>query len=240
MNLDVIKFLEKSINEKTIPHAFLIETKNSEKLIDEIYEKLFSMNLITISKKENNASTIIIEPENNIIDKNKILDLQERFKTTTFDNSYKLYFIKNSEQMNSSSNNKLLKFLEEPDSNIIGFLFTNDINLNLETIKSRCEVFKMKDIGQINDDLLSEAEKLFEYNHKPICDIMIYVSCLKKFERSELIQIIDLLCNLLLKKTENIACQAEKINNIKNLNNLINSNVNIDLILDRLSIELGK
>ena len=55
-----------------------------------------------------------------------------------------IYIIKNCEKLNSSSANCILKFLEEPEDDIIAILLTDNINMVLPTIKSRCQILNFK------------------------------------------------------------------------------------------------
>ena len=160
MKQDFIEYLELCVREKKLSHAFLVETNNQEELLNKIYNLLKHENLVANLKIENNTDIAVIEPENNIIDKDKILNIQNKFLTMSFNNTLKVYFIKSAEKMNLSASNKLLKFLEEPNENIIGILFTSDINIILPTIRSRCEIFNTKktnmddpEIQEITDNL---------------------------------------------------------------------------------------
>ena len=53
----------------------------------------------------------------------------------------------------------MLKFLEEPEQNILGFFITNNANNVISTIRSRCEVIKVLydihelDINNITNDI---------------------------------------------------------------------------------------
>ncbi|MDO4376066.1 MAG: hypothetical protein Q4C33_02715, partial [bacterium] len=141
MKQDFIEYLKLCLHEKKISHAFLVESSEQEELLNKTYAFLSENNLINNTKIENNFDVSVIEPENNIIDKDKILNIQNKFLTKSFNDLYKIYFIKSAEKMNQSASNNLLKFLEEPNENIIGILFTSNINMILPTIRSRCEIF---------------------------------------------------------------------------------------------------
>ena len=66
--------------------------------------------------------------------------------------------------MNQSASNVLLKFLEEPSDNIIGFLITNNLKLILPTIKSRCEVITINyDVNySVDDGIANIANRYIE------------------------------------------------------------------------------
>ena len=68
--------------------------------------------------------------------------------------------------------NSLLKFLEEPDKDIIAILMTNNINNVLSTIISRCKVIKLNNV--ITADVVVDEElenKLTEYNLDDVKDM---------------------------------------------------------------------
>lgn len=83
----------------------------------------------------------VIRPVNNVIKKEDILFLQERFSTKPIYGKYLIYIIDGAECLNDSSANTLLKFLEEPSPNIIGILLTSSLDRVIDTIVSRCQVF---------------------------------------------------------------------------------------------------
>ena len=72
--------------------------------------------------------------------KEQILGLQNEFSTKAIESKYKVCIILNCEQLNKYAANSLLKFLEEPEENIITILLTNNIGQVLKTIVSRCQV----------------------------------------------------------------------------------------------------
>ena len=99
MKQDFIEYLELCVREKKLSHAFLVETNNQEELLNKIYNLLKHENLVANLKIENNTDIAVIEPENNIIDKDKILNIQNKFLTMSFNNTLKVYFIKSAEKM---------------------------------------------------------------------------------------------------------------------------------------------
>lgn len=238
MKKNIIEFLEESIHEKKLSHAFLIETSNYENLVEKIYETLKKNQILNNVKLENNNNVIVIKPDNNIIDKTKILELQEKFLTKTFDNTYKVYFIINAEKMNLSSNNKLLKFLEEPAANTLGFLLTEDIDLIIPTIRSRCTLFYSQKEYKISDNLKEEAQRILEMYNTSTCDIMLLLKKFKSYDRNDLIDIINEIINNLYDSK----LDQKKVNTILQLKkciDMLNNHVNLELILDKISIELG-
>lgn len=87
----------------------------------------------------------IINPDGMWIKKEQLKELQTEFNEKAIIGNKKIYIINGAEKLNKSSANSMLKFLEEPDNNIIAILLTENIYEVLETIRSRCQVLKLKE-----------------------------------------------------------------------------------------------
>ena len=160
--------IKNEINNDKISHAFLIETKNySEKneiiiaLIKEILKKSINNNEIfeNVSNLiDNNAYSdfMIIEPDGAFIKKEQVLDIKEKFKTTSYEGYPRIYLIKEADKLNKYAANSLLKFLEEPEGNIIAILEVDNRYKVLETIRSRCQVYSL--INNKNESNIENIE----------------------------------------------------------------------------------
>lgn len=244
MNNTLIDYIQKEINENRLSHAFLVKTNNINYLLNELIELLTKNNLIEKKNIENNISIKIIEPENNLIDKNKILDLQKFAITKSIVSDYKVYFILNAELMNISASNKLLKVLEEPSDRVIGFLITKKESLIIPTIKSRCTKFtnyyKNKESKELNINLV---QKIINIKNASYIDIINIKKELLKHEKMDIISILDACkdtINQEFSHTDSITTLAKHYKILDNIEELIKSNVNIELCLDKLSIEMRK
>ena len=65
-----------------------------------------------------------------------------------------IFVIKNGDNMSINAQNSLLKVIEEPPYNCYIVLELNDINNTLETIRSRCQEFKMENYTQKEIDYM--------------------------------------------------------------------------------------
>lgn len=85
---------------------------------------------------------------------NEVMSLQEEFnKSPLEDGNVKVYIIDLIERVPIASLNKLLKFIEEPSSNIVALFTTNSVDSILQTIVSRCQIIKLKEL--YSDDLVN-------------------------------------------------------------------------------------
>ncbi len=80
-----------------------------------------------------------VYPDGLWIKKEQLDELQREFSTKSLESDKRIYIIYEAEKLNKSAANSLLKFLEEPQEGVIAILLTNNINLMLDTISSRCQ-----------------------------------------------------------------------------------------------------
>lgn len=71
-----------------------------------------------------------------------IRDLREHVNVLPFSSKYKVYIIDEAHMLTRAAWNALLKTLEEPPAHVIFIFATTDIDKVLDTIISRCQVFK--------------------------------------------------------------------------------------------------
>ena len=173
-----IKYVDEIITKKRVSHSYLIEVNNYDEdmkyinlfikmiLLDKKYDEILSSDdkIIKLVDEENYPDIYVISSDISIIKKSQIIDLQKEFNNKSFFNNKKIYIIKESEKLNSSSANTILKFLEEPEDDIIAFLLTDDRYHVIDTIVSRCQILSLKENNNnydINDDLLDLLNFIF-------------------------------------------------------------------------------
>ena len=190
----ILNELVKRYREKKLAHAYLIETNNYDKALQDLKEfikiincpeeykkKCEKCNLCNLINIDNLPSIKIIEPDGASIKKVQMEELKEAFSTKPVYSRYNTYIIMNAEKLNSSSANSMLKFIEEPTDGIIGFFITNNKDVMIETIKSRCQSLILKyENKNIIESLGINVEDYNKY-------IEIIPGYLKKIESKELI-----------------------------------------------------
>lgn len=203
----IIKNIEKTFLEKKNSHAFLFETNNITKCYEDvlnIIKVITNHEYDNLIDNNNFPDLISVEPDGKEIKVFQIENIIDTFSTTSIMGSYSIYIIKEAEKLNLSSANKILKFLEEPEKNIVGFFITNSISKILPTIKSRCELFKINYKFEDIKDVLSITEEQYKYfeetmdfafklNSTKKYILMNYVKQIAKKERFEIETILDIL-----------------------------------------------
>lgn len=83
-----------------------------------------------------------VEPDGQFIKIDQVRDLVAELKMTGVEEGKKIYVLHHADKLNVASANMLLKFLEEPDGQVVAILLTEQIQSILPTIRSRCQHIK--------------------------------------------------------------------------------------------------
>lgn len=148
-----LNLVDNMINLNKISHAFLIEVNNYDddfECVLEFVKKILSVNedknvISSLVDSGNYPDLKIIETDGSVIKKNQLIKLQEDFRSKSFLNNKLIYIIKEADKLNDSSGNTILKFLEEPEDDIIAILVTTNRYKVIETIISRCQILSLQD-----------------------------------------------------------------------------------------------
>ena len=142
--------------------------------------------------------------------------LVSAFRTTPLVSKYQIYIIFEADKLNRNSANKLLKFIEEPNSNIIGFFITDSFDKMISTIVSRCEIYNFRygtdNVLSLLDITEKEYDKYYDQTMKLVYDLehtnkyelMINSKNISKKERDDIIFIVKLIKRIYTIKFENI------------------------------------
>ena len=268
-----INHIIKTYNENKLSHAFLIETNNFEKCLKDVKKVIKNINcenkyiddcnecnLCYQIENETLPSFIIVRPDGATVKKEQIIELKEKMFTKPIYSKYNTYVILNAEKLNNSSANTMLKFIEEPEENIVGFFITNSKENIIETIKSRCQIIYQyydEEIEELDDEkkeLVNDYIKNIELDNKHALLYNKNIFLERNYTREEVIKIfleIFKIYNIIYNESDVKVCNEysfiksqnkEKIiDKLKIINKTIdnlNKNGNINLILDAFAIEM--
>ena len=250
---EVINYLDTLYRENKFAHAYLVETNNIDLCLNEI-KKLIKMtfcpnkytencekcNLCKLLDNDSLPSVVTIKPSGKTINKDGIDLLKEQFAYNPIYTQNNYYIIVEAEKMNATAYNKILKFLEEPEDNIIGFFICNNIQKMPETVVSRLEKVKMYyDIDKnINEEIANLAKEYLNVITKDNVHGIWYNNNVLSKQINERIQYIELFQYLL---KECISNKNIKIANlVSEVLDKMEYNVNISLVLDSFVIKVGE
>lgn len=181
-------------------------------------------------KNANDFDITLIDTDKNNITKENIINIEKKYSTKSLMNKKRIYIINEAYKLNRSSSNTLLKFLEEPEENIISFLVVKNKNMLLDTIVSRCII--------ININLLeknTETNKSFiDYFKKNKNNF--YLNIEKEYpSRENLFSNIEEIFKTYDNKTNLNMEEIKFIEILFDIYLLLKTNVNYKTIIDKLN-----
>ena len=174
----------RALEQGHLSHAYLISGNPGTPLLDvakylaksilcDDPDPLACNNCITCLRIDDNnyPDFIVLNGEESSIKKKQITGIESQFEKTAFEAKGKMiYIIHLVENMSVEAVNSILKFLEEPESEIYAFLTTNNENNVLPTIISRCQLLRLKPVdrkevirGAIELNVPQEDAELLSY-----------------------------------------------------------------------------
>ncbi len=158
---DVTKYISNAVSENRVSHAYIIngERGSGKKML----ANLFAMTLLCEKQEPDPCNEchscrqaesgnhpdiirIIHEKPNTI----SVDDIREQVNNTInvkpYQGPYKIYIIPEADKMTPQAQNALLKTIEEPPHYAVIFLLTENAELLLPTINSRCVMLKLRNI----------------------------------------------------------------------------------------------
>ena len=161
-------YFKSSFDRNHLSHAYLIETRGVSYAFnlsldlakfffcDGIYDEKIC-NLVDTG----NYSNLKIVGDCSLVKKSDIISLKNDFSMKSVSDEKQIYIIRDVQNLNKSAANSLLKFLEEPEDNVIAILICDNASNVLKTISSRCQI-----ISLINNDNVYENIFVSIYNSK--------------------------------------------------------------------------
>lgn len=255
-------------------HAYIIETNNNLPALVESYVRLFVTQILlsktdqipysfsklnALLEKNTYPDVVEIRAQGNVIKKESILEIKEKFRDASVYQNYQIYVIYDADKMNTSAANTILKFLEEPENDIIAILVTNNRYKIMDTILSRCSVLTLKQepqMVQIEENspiMLDLIEKIINQREKLIISFQNYYEGLFKTREmadesvGKLIVIFKTFFQSSLSEDEKYSQYTEKLEIttlleiifiIEQAQQKLKYNVNLKLWLDELLLHL--
>lgn len=234
----LLKIYDFYFKENKILHAYLFIVDDYDLAIDFLIKLSLKINNEEITesniekiKNDNNFDITIINTEKNNISKENIVNIEKKYSTKSLSNNKRIYIINEAYKLNRSSSNTLLKFLEEPEENIISFLVVKNKNVLLDTIISRCVTINvnfLKETKAENSntfiDYLKENKNSFYNNiEKKYNSKEIFLSNIEKT-----FQVYNLIDNLNIE-------QIKVIEILFDIYLLLKTNVNYKTVIDKLN-----
>lgn len=205
------KILKNTIENNKISHAYLFETNgyyNSIPLVFSFVKSLICPNnnidnsdcekcqICKMIDDGNFPEVKVVKPDGMWIKKEQLLEMMDEFNKKALIGNKKIYVILEAEKLNKAAANSILKFLEEPEENIIAILVTDNIYQMLSTIISRCQIISLKPYLKLdNVENTEKALSLILYKEKELSEekleqMKAVINFLKYYENHHLDTIV--------------------------------------------------
>ena len=251
MNEKVIQTQSKFIDEindivdkNRLSHAYFIETNGYADYMDAVL--VFLRKILKSSTTEGNYNLInerfeypeikILKTDGKIIKKENIIKLKNECLEKPILGKYMIYIIDGAENFNSSSANTMLKFLEEPEDNIIGILIATNRYQVINTLISRCQILSLipNEVSKSKEDHVIAFVTSIKNKNK---SIFLENSDKYSWDREKVLVFLDQICSYCLEDTCDII-NMSIVELIEKKKQELKYNVNIKLFLDNLVLEL--
>ena len=147
-----------SLQKDQLSHAYLISGSNGAPLLDvaSFFAKsilcddpspLACNSCITCLRVDdgNYPDFFVFDGSKATIKKDDVVTIETAFEKKAFENKgIRVYVLHLIENMTTQAINSILKFLEEPGQQVYAFLTTNNENIIIPTIISRCQVLRLR------------------------------------------------------------------------------------------------
>lgn len=250
--------LYKLSREKKLPHAIIIESTDLERTYQEAIKAvnilMCNSDILTPCGSCNSCIKIandchpdvkVLSPDKDSksIKVDKIRCIRQDAYIIPNESNYKVYIIKSSEYLTSQAQNAFIKILEEPPEKVIFILMCESINNLLDTILSRCVIFRdntVSDISNHKSEIDSLSKKIvnlsIQGNKMEIMKILANINSERLYLNKLLSCIIRNFIDFIKYEKSKIDIQKiiRKIDTLKYIFEANDINVNLNLLISYL------
>lgn len=169
----LVKRLQGLIDHNELAHAYLLvgPSGSGKKLLAQwVALRLFCLSSVNSQPdltcdecqrilSNNHPDLVVAEPDGRQIKVDQIRHLKDEFSKSSVEGRQKVFIIEDAEKMTVNAANSLLKFIEEPGTDIYIFLLTTNKNAILPTIQSRTQVIELQPVSdEVGRELMTQAQ----------------------------------------------------------------------------------
>ncbi|MCR6516244.1 DNA polymerase III subunit delta' [Clostridium sp. LY3-2] len=143
---NIINGFMRRAENNTLSHAHLIS--GDDGIGKSILADIFSSKIINKPLGEENADVVIYKAKKATIGVDEVRKIIEELNKKPYEGDRKVILIHNAEKLTVQAQNALLKTIEEPPNGVFIILLTTNLEIILETIKSRCQIYKLTPLNK--------------------------------------------------------------------------------------------
>ena len=166
----IVEGFMKRVESNTLSHAHLISGRDgigksilADIFVSKILNKEVSKEHIDAINYRNNKTSIGVS---------EVRDIIEEVNKRPYEGDKKVVIIYDAEKLTIQAQNALLKTIEEPPNGVYIFLLTTNLEFILDTIKSRCQIYKLTPLT--NDEMISFIKFKHEIDEEELLSVLAY------------------------------------------------------------------
>lgn len=218
---NIINGFMKREDKNTLSHAHIIAGPDG--IGKSIMAKMFAMKILGKTEDINYADIIHYRSEKASLGIDEVRRIIEEVSKKPYEGDRKIIIIHGGDKLTVQAQNAMLKTIEEPPKGVYIILLTESLELLLDTIKSRCQIYKLTPLSK--NDMLKYLKSIGERDENRISVALAYAEgipgradrILNDEELDKLRNLIIDLLNEVNNKNENAVLEFEnKLSKYKN------------------------
>ncbi len=218
---NIINGFMKREDKNTLSHAHIITGPDG--IGKSIIAKMFARKILGKTEDINYADIIHYRSEKASLGIDEVRRIIEEVSKKPYEGDRKVIIIHEGDKLTVQAQNAMLKTIEEPPKGVYIILLTESLELLLDTIKSRCQIYKLTPLSK--NDMLKYLNSIGETDEKRILAALAYAEgipgradrILNDKELDKLRNLIIDLLNEVNNKNENAVLEFEnKLSKYKN------------------------
>lgn len=161
----LISRLRKNIANAKVSHAYIFE---GSKAAEKLNFALGFAEELGCENPENHPDVLVISHEGIAIKDEELVRVQENLMTAPMLSDYNIVIIDGADSITPRAQNRMLKTLEEPRTDSIMILLSENAQNLLETVRSRCLTLRINDVSA---EKTEETLKIEELAREMLVDI---------------------------------------------------------------------
>ncbi len=167
---NIINGFMKRADNNTLSHAHLIVGPDG--IGKSILAKIFALKILRKNEESDYIDIINYSPKKASFGVDDVRNIIEEVSKKPYEGDKKVIIIHEGDKLTIQAQNALLKTIEEPPKGVFIILLSESLELLLDTIKSRCQVYKLTPLNK--EHMLSFIKKINITQEESILSALAY------------------------------------------------------------------
>ncbi len=187
------------VDNGTLSHAHLIYGPDG--IGKSLLARIFSLKILGKTVDVDYVDIINYRAKKSSIGVDEVRDIIEEISKKPYEGDKKVVIIHEGNKLTTQAQNALLKTIEEPPIGVYIIILTESLEVLLDTIKSRCQIYKLTPLS--NEDMIKYIQRLGEFSEEKFRAALAYSEGIpgraeRLLKDDSLAELRDILIKLLL------------------------------------------